>query len=354
MKIAISLFAVLLYTGCVNTSTEPKPKEEVVREAKSVQEVTWHEAIVAWSKKYEDFGFKLPKTKEELEKLKKISYFGWKRKPIEEIPVEIGYLTSLETLSLNFNNISEIPAEIGNLSNLKVLDLSDNYISEIPEELGNLSNLENLNLSSEMIENGNPITSLPDSLNRLENLKESGEKTRKNGETPIEFLDRVLELEPADWHEAIVAWSKKYEDFGFKLPKTKEELEKLKKISYFGWKRKPIEEIPAEIGYLTSLETLDLPLNEISEIPAEIGNLSNLKVLDLSYNYISEIPEELGNLSNLEKLDLSSNPEMIENGNPITSLPDSLNRLENLKESGEKTRKNGETPLQFLKRVLGI
>jgi Leucine-rich repeat (LRR) protein len=220
--------------------------------------------------------------------------------------------------------------------------------------LGNLSNLEKLNLSSEMIENGNPITSLPDSLNRLENLKESGGKVRQDGETPLQFLKRALETKPADWHEAIVSWSEKYEDFGFKLPKTKEELEKLKKISYFGWKRKPIEEIPVEIGYLTSLETLDLPLNEISEIPAEIGKLKNLKVLDLSYNYISEIPEELGNLSNLENLNLSSNPEMIENGNPITSLPDSLNKLENLKESGEAVRKNGETPLQFLKRALGI
>ena len=85
-------------------------------------------------------------------------------------------------------------------------------------------------------------------------------------------------------------------------------------------------EIPAELGNLAHLESLDLSDNQLSgEIPPELGNLSNLKSLDLSDNQLSgEIPAELGNLSNLKSLDLGDNQLSGE-------IPAELGNLSNLK-----------------------
>ena len=101
--------------------------------------------------------------------------------------------------------------------------------------------------------------------------------------------------------------------------------------------------IPAEIGDLTGLETLDLSDNNLTgSIPSELGNLEALQTLDLSDNGLTgripdalgeqdtgsppqtklgglttlrlkgnqlseEIPVSMGNLTTLEELDLSSN-----------------------------------------------
>ncbi len=67
--------------------------------------------------------------------------------------------------------------------------------------------------------------------------------------------------------------------------------------------------IPAELGNLSNLQTLDLDNNQLSgNIPLELGNLSNLGFLSLYLNQLSgSIPVELGNLSNLQYLYLSFN-----------------------------------------------
>ena len=83
-------------------------------------------------------------------------------------------------------------------------------------------------------------------------------------------------------------------------------------------------EIPAELGSLSNLVTLDLNFNGLrGEIPAELGSLSNLRELWLDHNRLSgEIPVELGSLSNLKQLWLDHNRL---SGCVPSSLEDQLN-----------------------------
>ena len=69
------------------------------------------------------------------------------------------------------------------------------------------------------------------------------------------------------------------------------------------------ESIPAEIGKLVNLQSLILNDNHLSEsIPAEIGNLVNLQSLILFNNGLSgTVPAEFGNLMSLQSLDLHWN-----------------------------------------------
>jgi len=67
--------------------------------------------------------------------------------------------------------------------------------------------------------------------------------------------------------------------------------------------------IPAELGKLSQLETLQLGVGNLSgPIPPELGKLSQLKSLELHYNELcGVIPAELKNLSSLSILKLGNN-----------------------------------------------
>ncbi len=85
-------------------------------------------------------------------------------------------------------------------------------------------------------------------------------------------------------------------------------------------------EIPAEIGDLSNLYTLNLGYNQLSgSIPAEIGNLSSLRNLSFNVNQLSgNIPVEIGSLLNLQDLEIGYN-------NLSGSIPVEIGNLSNLK-----------------------
>ena len=83
--------------------------------------------------------------------------------------------------------------------------------------------------------------------------------------------------------------------------------------------------IPAKVGDLSALKTLDLSSNSLTgHIPSKIGDLSALKTLDLSSNSLTgAIPSKLGDLFGLESLLLSSNSlsgQIPESFNGLTKL----------------------------------
>ena len=72
-----------------------------------------------------------------------------------EMPQELGNLTSLRVLLLDFNQLTgSIPPELGNLSNLQYLHMNGGYLTEnkltgeIPSALGNLANLIVMDISN--------------------------------------------------------------------------------------------------------------------------------------------------------------------------------------------------------------
>ena len=83
------------------------------------------------------------------------------------IPVELGDLADLESLSLQANGLTgPIPAELGHLVNLEGLSLSLNTLSgRVPPELGDLANLTGLDLRYTMLSGP-----LPQRLTRLSAL----------------------------------------------------------------------------------------------------------------------------------------------------------------------------------------
>jgi hypothetical protein len=60
--------------------------------------------------------------------------------------------------------------------------------------------------------------------------------------------------------------------------------------------------VPAALGGLTALETLDLSWNQLTSVPKELGNLAALEVLDLSSNNLDSVPAALGGLTALKML----------------------------------------------------
>ena len=202
------------------------------------------------------------------------------------IPPEIGILTNLTGLFLNYNYLrGEIPSEIGNLINLTELHLGHNGLQgEIPPEIGNLVNLTYLSLWN------NELTgSIPPEIGNLNNLIFlSISENKINGQIPLELGNLIH----------------------------------LNSLGLFN--NELTSSIPSEIGNLTNLTYLGLFNNELTGgIPSEIWELKNMEFFRLENNQlINDIPESLCELdfnwSNTTFFNISNNqfsppyPECVE------------------------------------------
>ncbi len=83
-----------------------------------------------------------------------------------------------------------------------------------------------------------------------------------------------------------------------------------------------IEEIPAEMAQLTSLEVLNLNNNRLSTLPDNFGELKSLLKLELNENEFEELPASITGLTNLEVLEV--------NDNQLESLTPNISKLSNL------------------------
>ncbi|MFX1592168.1 MAG: leucine-rich repeat domain-containing protein [Promethearchaeota archaeon] len=107
----------------------------------------------------ENIVIKLPDTIGNLNSLKKLHLLGCEK--VEKIPQTITQLKSLRSLSLPYY-ISYIPEWIGILTNLEELELSVNNIKKLPRFIKNLKNLKILKIySSQNLENKDLLKDLP-------------------------------------------------------------------------------------------------------------------------------------------------------------------------------------------------
>jgi Leucine-rich repeat (LRR) protein len=240
-----------------------------------------------------------------------LSYNKW-----ESIPASIGKLLRLKSLNLRGNRLTILPEEIGNLVALKVLKVDNpdrfintNQLITLPSGIGKLEALDSLFLS------GNIIASLPASFNKLSNL------------VYLDLSWNKLESFP----KAVLGLSKlQYLDLALNhvilIPDELVNLSELKYLNLQGdffvnYKLK-INNLPANLGKLTKLETLVLSDNVIEVLPESIGQCKQLKKLDLKDNLFAKLPASFGDLSNLQHLDLKANE--------LKSLPLSFSNLKGL------------------------
>jgi len=84
-----------------------------------------------------------------------------------------------------------------------------------------------------------------------------------------------------------------------------------------------IQSLPAQIGWLQSLEELDISFNDLHDFSRSFSGLSKLRTLDADHNKLNQFPPEILGLSELEELDLS--------GNKFETLPSDIMRLTSTK-----------------------
>ena len=203
------------------------------------------------------------------------------------IPPEVGHLTKLASLSLEYNQLSgPIPPELGNLSNLTNLNLWANDLEgPIPAEIRSLANLGYFDID------GNRLTGpIPPELGSL---------------TSLEYLHATGN------------------ELTGPIPRELGSLANLKGLGLGG--NNLTGPIPVELANLSNLIRLSIGSNELTgPIPAELANLTNLTLLFLPDNRLEgPIPPELGNLTGLTRVRID--------GNRLTGpVPQSFLRLEHL------------------------
>lgn len=149
---------------------------------------------------------------------------------IQDVPVKIGCLSSMQKLLLSANDILDESISwegVVSLKSLTVLSLSQNYLTMLPSALGALTSLRQLHIAS------NKLTSLPIQIGLM---------------TQLEVLKA---------------------------------------------NNNRISTIPTQIGDCNSLIEVEFSSNLLSELPETFSNLQNLKALHLSNNGLKSLPRNL-------------------------------------------------------------
>ncbi|RWR78917.1 Ubiquitin domain-containing protein [Cinnamomum micranthum f. kanehirae] len=112
-----------------------------------------------------------------------------------------------------------------------------------------------------------------------------------------------------------------------------EVLSSFKSLTVLSLSQNHLTSLPAALGALTSLQQLDVGNNKLTSLPDEIGLLCQLQILKASNN--RSIPSSIGNCHPLIEVDFSSNllvelPEMFGNLQKLKALHLSNNGLKSL------------------------
>lgn len=237
------------------------------------------------------------------------------------IPKELGKLSSLQTLIMFQIGLNGgIPSELGDLSALKTLQLSSNQLTgTIPATLVYLDNLGHLSLSENQLTGCIPAALSAVKTNDMASLGLStctGEQMCADDITVPDHPDKPGLVSDCAYLIAARDTLRGVADLNWKYgvpistwdgvrvrPLTNRVTQlRLAKMGLTGT-------IPAQLGDLAKLETLNLGGNKLTgSIPAELGGMPVLEEIRLSGNQLSgRIPAQLGNLPALRQLWLVDN-----------------------------------------------
>ncbi|XP_019450582.1 PREDICTED: probable leucine-rich repeat receptor-like serine/threonine-protein kinase At3g14840 [Lupinus angustifolius] len=198
-----------------------------------------------------------------------ISFYG--NRLTGPIPKELGSITTLKSLVLEFNQLSgSLPPELGNLPQIERLLLtSNNFTGELPATFASLTTLKHFRIGSNQFSG-----TIPNFIQRWTNLEMLVmQGSGLSGPVPsgISLLENLTDLTISDLNGS---------DSPFPL-----------------------------LNNLTNLKKLVLrSCNIVGAVPEYLGNFTNLTVIDLSYNKLTgQIPMSFDGLNNLYMLVLSRN-----------------------------------------------
>ncbi|CAB9510720.1 leucine rich repeat [Seminavis robusta] len=238
---------------------------------------------------------------------------------VGSLPEELYLLTSLETLTLAFNDLREtISTSIGQLTDLEGLILGRLQLSgTIPSEIGLMKRLYAISLLDSLLEGFIPseiwtLTTL-DTINLQNNPLLKGTIPTEVGLMSALrwlILDNCsiygsipTELGKADALDVLYLASNQLSST---IPSELGNLPNLSCIQLFGNSLQGT--LPTELGMVTSTTMLTLNGNQLTgPLPSELGLLTKMFIaLELGNQFLSgTIPTELGRLTNVLELDLS-------------------------------------------------
>eukprot|EP01130_Rhizamoeba_saxonica_P018698 TRINITY_DN9444_c0_g1_i1.p1 TRINITY_DN9444_c0_g1~~TRINITY_DN9444_c0_g1_i1.p1 ORF type:complete len:400 (+),score=66.39 TRINITY_DN9444_c0_g1_i1:37-1236(+) len=205
---------------------------------------------------------------------------------IDALPCSLYSSNSIVNLNLSENSLSSLPSVICSLTTLEILDLSYNHLKILPENIGQLKNLKLLNLHR------NSIPMLPDSFTGLESILDIdlGQNSIKdvNGLINLHTLRRLtLSFNP----EIVIPDNLNTPD-----------------LTLLDLTGTGLDILPNYIGNFIHLQVFEAMNNNIENIPEGMfENLTVLKQLRLSRNRIQNLPAAIAHIPTLEELEVSFN-----------------------------------------------
>ncbi|GAB4045615.1 leucine-rich repeat domain-containing protein [Spirosoma litoris] len=243
-----------------------------------------------------------------------------------ELPVD--KLKSIEILNLRNNALTTLPENIHKLSNLKQILLDGNEISELPNSFCRLPSITNISLR------GNDLVYLPENIGKLKKLNQFILSENQLSTLPDSICELIY-LTSIDLSDNRLIGLP--DDFG-----------NIKYLNNLNLNRNQLVELPESIGDFEFLLNLNLSENNIYKLPGTFTNLKRINDLDLSGNRLKYLPEDIGNMLSIRDLQL--------NFNEIISLPESISEMKNLSNLGISNNRieylpNGIGSMRSLSRV---
>jgi len=196
----------------------------------------------------------------------------------------------------NFNDLglSYLPETISYLDSLTTLDISNNQLLDLPDALCSLDIIDGANF----LFNDNHLCEasiLPPCILEIINFTEQ-KCDKAYEEDDYQFIQELITANNIDGSKV----NEIYDNVHWTTTENKNEFDQfILRITKIEWNDQNISKIPEQIGFLDSLNWLELENNQIDSIPGTIGSLEKLEYLQIYSNRITNLTPKIGDLHNL-------------------------------------------------------